>query len=72
MSTANYVQIRKVFIINYVPYVPIHYVWPYLSVSKETPSLLIYFRICIWTVNSIVRKMQEIQGFTHAKCTVAK
>lgn len=70
-SIAHYVQILTIWIINYMPYVPIH-VWPYLSVSKETPSLVIYFRICIWTVNSIVRNMREIQGFIHDKCSVAK
>lgn len=63
MSVVNYVKTIKIVIVNSTPYVPDHGKPPCLPFSKDTPSLMVYFSLYFWTVNSIVRKMQEIQGF---------
>lgn len=63
MPAVNYVKTLEIVVINYTPYVPDHGKLPCLPFSKDPPSFLVYFSLCLWTVNSIVRKIQEIQGF---------
>ena len=57
MSVVNYAKILEIVAVNYTPYVPDHGKPPCLPFSKDTPSLMVYFSLYFWTVNSIVRKM---------------
>lgn len=57
MSVVNYAKILEIVTVNYTPYVPDHGKPPCLPFSKDTPSLMVYFSLYFWTVNSIVRKM---------------
>lgn len=67
MPAGNCVKTLEIMINNDTPYVIDHGMLSCFPFSKETPSLLVYFTLCIWTVNSTVRKIQEIQGFRNHK-----
>lgn len=50
MPAVNYVKTLEAVIINYTPDVPDHGKLPCLPFSKDTPSLMVYFSLCFWTV----------------------
>lgn len=67
MPAGNCAKTLEIVINNDTPCVPDLGMLPRFPFSKESPSLLVCFSLRIWTVNSTVRKIQEIQEFVNHK-----